>query len=86
MAKQNPKYLGCSCKVLIKMNTSTFQSVRQSTVQMPTEAAPPEDLATLLSCPEGQFVDVIALVTNVSLPETRTTTYGARGIVNGQSR
>ena len=82
LAKQNSKYLGCSCKVLIDMNTSTFQPVLQSTVQMPTQAAPPEDLATLLSCPEGQVVDVIALVTNVSQPEKRTTSFGVRDLVD----
>ena len=41
LAKQNPKYLGCSCKVLVDMNASTFQPVLQSTVRMPTQPAPP---------------------------------------------
>ena len=40
LAKQNSKHLGCSCKVLIDMNTSTFQPVLQSTVKMPTQATP----------------------------------------------
>ena len=82
LAKQDSKYLGCSCKVLIDMNTSSFQPVLQSTVKMPMEAAPPEDLATLLSCPEGQNVDVIALVANVSHPVQRTTSYGLRDLVD----
>ena len=82
LARQNSKYLGCSCKVLIDMNTSTFQPVLQSTVKMPTQAAPPEDLATLLSCPEGQVVDVIALVTNISQPEKKVTPYGVRDLVD----
>ena len=34
LAKQQPKYLGCSCKILIDMNTSTFAPVLQSTVKM----------------------------------------------------
>ena len=54
LAKQDPKYLGCSCKVLIDMNTSTFQPVLQSTVKMPNQAAPPHDLATLLQCAGGK--------------------------------
>ena len=82
LAKQNSKCLGCSCKVVIDMNTSTFQPVLQSTVKMPTQAAPPEDLATLLSCPVGQVVDVIALVTNVSRPEKRMTAHGVRDLVD----
>ena len=82
LTKQNTKYLGCSCKIVIDMNTSTFQPVLQSTVKMPTQAAPPEDLATLLRCPEGQMVDVIALVTNVSQPVQRTTSNGVRDLVD----
>ena len=82
LAKQNSKYLGCSCKVVIDMNMSTFQPMLMSTVKMPTQAAPPEDLATLLNCPEGQVVDVIALVTNVSTPEQKMTSYGMRNLVN----
>ena len=64
----NTQYIGCSRKTVIDMNTSTFAPLLQSTVKMPTQAAPQEDLATLLSCPEGQVVDVVALVTNVSQP------------------
>ena len=82
LAKQNSKHFGCSCKVLIDMNTSTFHPVLQSTVKMPAQAAPPEDLATLLRCPEGQVVDVLALVTNISRPEKRMTTYGVRDLVD----
>ena len=48
LAKQNPKYQGSSCKALIDMNTSSFVPVLQSTVTMPNQATPPEDLATLL--------------------------------------
>ena len=79
---QNPKYLGYSCKVLIDMNMSTFQPMLQSAEKMPTQPAPPEDLATLLSCPEGQVVDVIALVTHVSQPVIKTTPYGQRNLVD----
>ena len=52
LAKQNSKYLDCSCKVVIDMNMSIFQPMPQSTVKMPTQAAPPTDLATLLNCTE----------------------------------
>ena len=82
MVKQDPTYLGCPCKFLIDMGTSTFQPVLQSTVKMPKQPAPPEDLATLLSCPEGQVVDVIALVTNVSQPVRKTTSHGERDLVD----
>ena len=82
LAKQNPKYLGCSCKVLIDMNRSTFQPVLQSTAKMPPQATPPEDLATLLSCDEGQVVDVIALVTNISPAQQKMTAYGVRDLVD----
>ena len=46
-AKQSQKYLGCSCKIVIDMNISKFEAVLQSTVTMPKQATPPEDLATL---------------------------------------
>jgi hypothetical protein len=76
--KQNPKYLGCSCKIGIDMNLSRFAAVLQSTVPMPKQATPPEDLATLLECHDDQVVDVIALVKEVTQPEERRTTYGDR--------
>ena len=79
--KQNTKYLGCSCKIVIDMNQSTFTPVLSSTVNMPLQAAPPDDLETLLQCPEGQLVDVIALVTNVSDPVRKTTSDGPRDLV-----
>ena len=82
LAKQDPRYLGTSCKVVIDMNTSTFEPVLQSTVKMPRQPTPPEDLNTLLKCPEGQVVDVVALVRDVRTPETKTTQYGARDLVN----
>ena len=82
LATQNPKYLGCSCKVVIDMNTSSFDPVLQSTAPMPSDAAPPEDLATLLKCPEGQVVDVIALVVNVSEAVQKTTSFGIRDLVD----
>ena len=82
LAKQDPKYLGCSCKVLIDMNTSTFQPVLQSTVKMPNQAAPPHDLATLLQCAKGQIVDIIALVANATEPVRQTTANGERDLVD----
>ena len=51
LAKQNPKYLGCSCKRVIDMNLSTFTLVLQCPVKMPTQPAPPEDLATPAELP-----------------------------------
>jgi len=81
LTKDNPKYLGCSCKVAIDMNTSRFQPVLQSTVKMPMQAAPPENLSDLLECPGGQLVDVLVLVKAVSEPSQKTTTYGERNLV-----
>ena len=78
VAKQSQKYLGCSCKIVIDMNISRFEAVLQSTVTMPRQATPPEDLATLLDCHDDQVIDVIALVKEVSQPEERTTAYGDR--------
>ena len=82
LTKQNPQYLGCSCKVVIDMNTSSFQPVLQSTVKMPLQAAPADDLETLLQCPQGQLVDTIALVTNVSSPVCKETRNGPRLLVD----
>ena len=81
LIKENPKYLGCSCKVFIDMNTSSFQPVLQSTVQMPIQATPPEHLSELLQCPGGQSVDVLALVKAVSEPSQKTTANGQRNLV-----
>ena len=81
LAKQNPKYVGAPCKVLIDMGSSTFSPVLQSTVTMPTQAAPPEKLADLLKCPAGQLVDVTALVTDLSAPVSKTTGKGPRDYV-----
>ena len=50
----------------IDLNTFNFQPALQSTVNMPNQATPPEDLYTLLKCIPGQAVDVIAFVTDVS--------------------
>ena len=66
LAKSNAKYLGCSHKVVIDISASNFQPVLQSTVKMPHQATPCEDLSTLLQCGQGQVVDVIAFVTHVS--------------------
>ena len=82
LAKQAKKYLGCSCKIVIDMNATTFQAVLQSTVKMPIQATPPEDLSTLLQCPEGQFVDVLALVKDVSEVKEVGTQYGSRHVVD----
>ena len=41
-------------------------------------ATPPEDLFSLLQCPPGQLVDVIALVAEVSKAEQKTTQHGIR--------
>ena len=81
LAKQNPKYIGAPCKVLIDMDSSTFTPVLQSTVSMPTQAAPPEKLADLLQCPAGQLVDVTALVTGLSAPVSKPTENGPRDYV-----
>ena len=82
LTNDNPKYLGCSHKVVIDMNSSGFQPVLQSTVQMPKQATPPENLNTLLECPGGQTVDVLALLKEVGPPVRKTTQYGERDVVD----
>ena len=82
LTKQSTQYLGCSCKVVIDMNTTSFQPVLQSTVKMPLQAAPADDLETLLQCPQGQLVDTIALVTDVSNPVCKETSSGPRLLVD----
>ena len=59
LAKTEPKFLGCSHKVAIDLNESNFQPVLQSTVKMPKQATPPEDLRTLLKCILEQLDDVV---------------------------
>ena len=65
LTNDNPKYVGCSCKVVIDMRNSTFEPVLQSTAQMPKQVTPPADLNTLLQCAGGQAVEVLALVKEV---------------------
>ena len=50
--KTNTKYFGCSHKVVIDLNRSSFAPVLQSTVKMPPQITPPEDLKTLLQLGE----------------------------------
>ena len=82
LAKKDPKYLGCSHKVVIDLNASNFQPVLQSTVTMPEQATPPEDLNTLLQCSPGQLIDVIAFATNVSERRQKQTPLGMRDLVD----
>ena len=82
LAKKDPKYLGCSHKVVIDLNASNFQPVLQSTVTMPEQATPPEDLNTLLQCSPRQLIDVIAFVTNVSERHQKQTPSGMRDLVD----
>lgn len=48
LVEDNPKYLGCSCKVVIDMSTSTFQPVLQGTVRMQKQA----ELRSLAAIPQ----------------------------------
>ena len=66
LVKKDKTYLACSHKVLIDMNASNFQPVLQSTVKMPGQATPHENLNTLLQCSPGQLADVIGFNTYVS--------------------
>ena len=76
LTNENPKYVGCSCKVVIDMRSSTFEPVLQSTAQMPKQVTPPEDLNTLLQRPGGQAVDVLALVKEVIVSDLKMTQFG----------
>ena len=53
-----------SCKdvVVVDMNTSMFEPVLQDMVKLPMHPTPPADLNTMLKCPEGQVIDVIAML------------------------
>jgi hypothetical protein len=75
-------YTGSPIKVVIDMNATTFQPVLQSTVAMPVQATPPEELATLLESPANQRVDVLALLVSVSDERSHTTAFGPRKIVD----
>ena len=77
-----PFYLGCPIKVVIHMTATTFEPVLQSTVAMPTEPTPSEDIATLLDSPNQQRVDVLALVVGVGEARLANTGSGQRTIVD----
>ena len=79
-------YVGSTIKLVLDMNTTSFQPVLQSTVMMPEQPTPSEDLATLLESPKEQRVDLLALVVNVSPERTATTKLGQRTIVGVRIR
>jgi hypothetical protein len=78
LLSEKPMYISSTIKSVINMNASKFSPVLQSTVKMPKQVTPPEDLATLLSCPPGQRVDVLALLTGMGEPTQRQTAMGNR--------
>ena len=82
LANDKPLYIGSTLKVVIDMNATSFQAVLQSTVALPTQITPSEDLATLLESPNEQRVDVLALVVAVSPDRSATTKFGQRAIVD----
>ena len=68
--------------MVIDLNAPNCQPVLQSTVIMPKQATPPEDLHTLLKCIPGQVVDVIVFATNVSERFRKSTSFGDRDLVH----
>ena len=82
LGKKDKKYLGCSHKVVIDMNTSNFQPVLQNMVEMPELATPHDNLNTLLRCSPGQLVDVIAFVIHVGEKNQVQTYLDMRDVVN----
>ena len=66
-------YVGSTIKLVLDMNSTSFQPVLQSSVILPKQPTPSEDLATLLESPKEQRVDLLALVVNVSPERTATT-------------
>ena len=48
LLNEKPIYLGSPIKIVIDLNSTSFQPLLQSTVTMPSHPTPPEDLATLL--------------------------------------
>ena len=79
-------YVGSTIKLVLGMNTTSFQPALQRTVMMPEQPTPSEDLATLLESPKEQRVDLLALVVNVSPERTATTKLGQRTIVDVRVR
>ena len=82
LLNEKPIYLGSPIKIVIDLNSTSFQPLLQSTVTMPIHPTPPEDLATLLESPNEQRVDVLALLASVGEPRTATTKWGQRTIVH----
>ena len=86
LTNEKSLYVGSTIKLVLDMNTTSFQPVLQSTVMMPEQPTPSEDLATLLESPKEQRVDLLALVVNVSPERTATTKLGQRTIVDVRVR
>ena len=82
LTNDKPLYLGSPVKVVIDMNSTSFQPMMQTTVTMPAQPTPSEDLATLLESPNNQRVDVLALVVSVGEARVATTSQGQRTIVD----
>ena len=54
LLNEKPIYLGSPIKIVIDLNSTSFQPLLQSTVTMPSHPTPPEDLATLLESPNEE--------------------------------
>ena len=73
LTTDKPLYVSSPIKAVVDIQLTTFQAVLQSTLPMPAQATPPEDLETLLDSPENQRVDVTALLVDMTEERVATT-------------
>ena len=81
-AKQKPAYVGVPVKSVIDLAQTKCAPVLQSTVFMPPQPTPAEDLVTILDMREPQRVDVTCLVRSIENERTAVTAQGQRRIVD----
>ena len=82
VAKDKPLYNAAPVKVVVDINFTTFTPVLQSTTLTSLEPEPSEALGCLLEANSGQRVDLMAVVTTLSVTRIGQTSTGPRIIVD----
>ena len=76
---ENSSHVSCPVKVAVDLCKTTFTQLLQSTVQMPKQPAPPEQLSDLLKVSKMQKCDVTVLIQSISeVPRNVKTPQGQR--------
>ena len=82
LADAKAEFLGAPLKVCIDLRKTNCTAVLATLVKMPLAPAPSEELASILGLASRQRVDLMALISDMSVPRRETTLYGQKDIVD----